>query len=238
MPPTRDEHRVAEPAEDVAEVVPDPLRRRSRRRCRRTPSTSEQHHPDGGDLEPERHARRRELDPLPGVAHRSVRAHCWVVRSRPYHCSDSAVSVPSSCISADDRVHRLVQRLRGRVRALVEAHRERLVEDRVADDLHRVAGVDVALGGGRPTVITASSAAVGEVLERRRVGVVAGDLGVVDDEVELEALDVEVLVEELLVGAAAADADLLAVEVGGQVADRRRRRPRPRRRPACSCTAR
>ena len=26
--------------------------------------------------------------------------HCWVVRSRPYHSSDSAVSVPSSCISA------------------------------------------------------------------------------------------------------------------------------------------
>src|SRR5215216_5814438 len=41
-----------------------------------------------------------------------------------------------------DRVHRLVQRLRRRVRALVEADRERLVEDRVTHDLHRVAGVD------------------------------------------------------------------------------------------------
>ena len=94
----RDDHRVAEPAEDVAEVVPDPLDVEAGGVAEEG-EHREQHHPHGRDLQPERHPRRGELDPLPGVSHEVAR-HSWVVRSRPYHSSDNAVSVPSSCISA------------------------------------------------------------------------------------------------------------------------------------------
>src|SRR5215510_12036834 len=88
-------------------------------------------------------------------------------------------------------------------RALVEGGRPRLVEDRVTDDLDRLATVDEALGSGQRGDHGIQPGAVAErqVLERGRVGVVAVDIGVVDDVVERVALDVHVLVQELLVGA-------------------------------------
>ena len=118
----RDDHRVAETAEDVAEVVPDPLRRRSRRRCRgsRAPRTARprRRRPSAGTAPAPTRA-----GPAPRRSAHRVARHSWVVRSRPYHSSENAVSVPSSCISADDLVHGLVEALRRRVGALVEADR-------------------------------------------------------------------------------------------------------------------
>ena len=61
--------------------------------------------------------------------------------------------------------------------------RERLVEHRAADDLVGVTGVDPALRGGHRRDDGVEATEV-EVLERGGVGVVAGDLGVVDHEVE------------------------------------------------------
>ena len=166
------------------------------------------------DLQPERDPRRRELEAFPGFTHGERQLLGGEVQAVPLlgERGQRAVLVHV----CDDRVDRLVETLRVRVGALVEAHGQRLVEDRVADDLDRVAGVDVALRR-RDRGDDRVHPAVGEVLERRGVGVVASDLGVVDDEVEGVAVDRQVLGQELVVGAAGADADLLAVQVGGQV---------------------
>ena len=65
-----------------------------------------------------------------------------------YHFFDSVVSVPSSCISPTILSTAAAKRLVGSPGELLSiADGERLVEHRVADDLHRLAGVDVALGG-------------------------------------------------------------------------------------------
>ena len=102
MPLDRDHHRVAQAAEDVAEVVADPLDVEAGGVAEEG-QHREQHQPHGTATF-SRNGTRAEASwtrsqPSAMAVARPGR-HCWVVRSRPYHCSDIFVSVPSSCMSA------------------------------------------------------------------------------------------------------------------------------------------
>ncbi len=128
--------------------------------------------------------------------------------------------VPSACISSTIWFTAATRLAPSSSRALVEGDRQRLEEHRIADDLHRVlGGVSLCHGQGRDRRIESGPVAKGQVLEGGGVGVVAGDLGIVDEEVELEPFDLQCLLEEEVIGAGAADADGGAVEVGAQIGD-------------------
>src|SRR5215208_6405124 len=99
-------------------------------------------------------------------------------------------------------------------RLLVEGCSQRLVEERLADNLDRLTLVDGTLKSWsrRHRRVQPRTVAEGQVLDRSGVCVIPLNGGVVDDEVERVLGDVQRAVDEGLVRTAAADTYRLAVE--------------------------
>ncbi len=169
MPPTAMIDGVHQAPDDVVRAVPHELRVEVGGGEQRT-ENDEDHDPDDRDLQPERHPRarlRQALHAAPGEAvgggpgcpgphlvcrhaaprHRSVRSgsirpSLSTVRSSPNHSIENSVNVPSACISSMMPGDRLDERGLVELRGLVDRHRQRLEEQRVAEQRHRPSLVD------------------------------------------------------------------------------------------------